>query len=55
MILPFVLRCQIAHLIQHILNENTVAHGRIVYEDVRHRADELTVLNDGAAAHECGQ
>ena len=40
---------------QHIFNENAVARGGIVDEDVCHRADELAVLNDWAARHECGQ
>ena len=35
--------------IQHIFNENAVARGGIVDEDVCHRADELAVLNDGRA------
>jgi len=29
---------------QHILDKNAVASRRIVYENVRNRADELTVL-----------
>ena len=41
--------------IQHIFNENSVSHAGIVYHNVCDRADELSVLNDGAAAHECGQ
>ena len=55
MILPFALRCQISHLIEHILNKNAVAGGGIVYEHVCHRSHQLTVLNYGAAAQECGQ
>ena len=41
--------------IQHILNKNAVSRGGIVYEDVRDRADELAVLDNGASAHECVQ
>jgi hypothetical protein len=35
--------------IQHILNENSVPRCGIVDEHVRHRADELAVLNNGGA------
>ena len=54
--LPYILRlrrlCH-GHLygIEHILNENSVTRGGIVDEDVRHRSDELSVLDDGAARH----
>ena len=41
--------------IKHILNENAVAGSRVVYHNVSHRADELAVLNDRRARHECGQ
>ena len=41
--------------VQHILNENAVARGGIVDHNVRHRAHKLAVLDDGRAAHECGQ
>ena len=40
---------------QHILNEYTVSFGWICDHYVRDRADELAVLNDGAAGHECVQ
>ena len=40
---------------EHIFDENSVSRGGIVDEDVRHRADELAVLNDGRAAQVCGQ
>ena len=41
--------------IQHILNENAVASGGIVDQHVGDRSDELAVLNDGRARHECVQ
>ena len=41
--------------VEHILNENAVARGGVADEDVGDGADELSVLDDGAAAHECGQ
>ena len=41
----FLLSCQVSHLIQHILNENSVARGGIIYENVCHRPDELAVLD----------
>ena len=40
---------------QHIFNKNPVPLGRIIDHYVRHRADELAVLDDGRSAHECGQ
>ena len=49
------LRCQIAHLPQHILNEYTIPRGGIVDEDVGDSSHELAVLYDGRATHECGQ
>ena len=55
-ILP--LRClRHRHLrgVQHILNENTVSRGGIIDQYVRDRSDELAVLNDRRARHECGQ
>ena len=49
------LPCKIPHLIQHILNKDPVPRCRIVDQHVRDRADELAVLNNGLAAHKCGQ
>ena len=40
---------------EHIFNENAVADRWVADHDVRHRSDELAVLNDRAAAQECGQ
>ena len=40
---------QIAHLIQHIFNENAISRGGVIDEHVRHSADELAVLNDRRA------
>ena len=37
--------------IQHIFDENAVACGRVVYKDVGDGADEVSVLDDGAAGH----
>ena len=37
--------------VQHIFDENAVARGGVVYHDVGDCADELAVLDDGAAAH----
>ena len=42
-------------MIEHIFNKNAVSRGGGVDEDVGDSADELAVLNDGGAAHECGQ
>ena len=41
--------------IQHIFNKYAVSRGGVVDENVRHSSDELSVLNDWAARHECGQ
>ena len=38
-------------LAEHIFNENAVSRAGIVNKNVRHRANELAVLNDGAATH----
>ena len=40
---------------EHIFDKDSVARCRVVYENVRHRTDKLAVLDDGRAAHECGQ
>lgn len=40
---------------EHLFDENAVAAGGVVYEDAGDRADDLSVLNDRGAAHECGQ
>ena len=53
MILPFVLSRQVAHLIQHIFNEDPVARGGVVHKDMSHSAHQLAVLNDRTAGHEC--
>ena len=55
--------------VEHIFDKNAVAHRRIIYHNVGDptslrslrvcvanvAADKLAVLNDGRAAHECGQ
>ena len=46
---------QYGRIDEHILDKDTVANGGIVDQDVRHRAHDLAVLNDRAAAHECVQ
>ena len=38
---------------EHIFDKDAVAAGGIAHENVGHRADELSVLDDGGAAHEC--
>ena len=56
-ILPrqMILLCQVVDLIQHILDEDAVACGGIVDENVGDGADKLAVLDDGRARHECVQ
>jgi len=39
--------------LQHILDEDPVPTAGLVYKNVGHGANELAVLNDRAAAHEC--
>ena len=41
--------------VQHILNEDPVSRGGVVDQHVRHSSNEPAVLNDGGAAHVCGQ
>ena len=58
--LPYILRLRRlrhGHLsgVQHIFNENAVARGGIVDKNVGHRAHQLAVLDNRAAAHECVQ
>ena len=58
MILPFYLIClRLGHACggEHVFNKNPVTARRVADHDVRDRADELAVLNDGTARQECGQ
>ena len=43
------------HIDEHIFKEDAVSRGGIVDQDVGDGSDKLAVLNDGRAAHECGQ
>jgi len=36
---------------QHVLDEDTVASGRIIYENMGHSAHQFAVLNNRTAAH----
>jgi len=38
--------------IQHIFDEDSVAPGWVIYQDMGHRSNQLAVLDDGTAAHE---
>ena len=49
------LPCRHGHIDEHIFEKDSISRCRIVDQHVRHRADDLIVLNDGGAAHECGQ
>ena len=44
---PAFLCCRV----QHIFNEDAVAHGGVVDQYVGHGADELAALNDRTATH----
>ena len=37
--------------VQHVFNEDAVAHGGIVYEDMGHSANQFPILYNGTAAH----
>ena len=47
LIVQFILRQQ------HFFNKNGIPAGGIVNKDMGHRTDELAVLQDGGAAHQC--
>ena len=44
----FLCRC-----VQHVFDENAIAGGGVVHKNMGDRANELAVLDDGAAGHEC--
>ena len=46
---------QHGHADDHILDKYSVHYGGVIDHHVCHRSYELAVLNDGRAAHECGQ
>ena len=50
-----VLPREVAHLIQHIFNENSVPRGGVVDENVGDSSHEFSVLDDRRATQECGQ
>ena len=49
--IAFSLGCQISHLIEHILNKNSISTRGIVDQHVGDGSDELAVLDDGRARH----
>ena len=55
-IVPFSFSPQrLWHILEHIFNKDAVARGGVADQHVRHRANEASVLQDRATAHECGQ
>ena len=40
---------------QHIFDEDSIPGGWVINEHMGHSSYELSVLNDGRAAHKCGQ
>ena len=40
---------------EHVFDENAVSDGGVIDEHVGDGTNELAVLYNGAAAHECGQ
>ena len=57
--MPFILRrlgiCFLISGVQHIFYEYSVSLGGVCDHNVCDRADELAVLDNRAAGHECGQ
>ena len=43
------------YLLQHIFDEDAVPRGGVVDEDMGDGSDQLAILHDGRAAHECVQ
>lgn len=43
--------CWSSYRVQHILDEDSVFRGRVIDQNIGHRADELAVLDDGASRH----
>ena len=39
--------------VYHVFDEDAVAGGGVVDENMGNRADQLAILDDGAAAHQC--
>ena len=50
-----VVICQVAHLVEHIFDEDAIPRGGVVDQNVSNSSNELAVLNDGRAAQVCGQ
>ena len=46
-----ILSCVLRINRQHIFNEDTITHRRVVNQHMRHRANQFAVLNNGAAGH----
>ena len=44
-------RFSLSRRIQHIFDKNSVPSRRVIYKNVRHGANQFTILNDGTAAH----
>ena len=40
-------------MLQHIFNKNPIPLSGILHQHMSHGADEFSVLDNGAAAHEC--
>ena len=55
MILLFSSPRRHGHIDEHIFDEDSISRCRIVYKNVCYCSDELAVLDDGRARHECGQ
>ena len=47
--------CFLPRLVEHIFDKNAVARGGIVDEHMGNSSYDLSVLDDRAARHECGQ
>lgn len=46
----FLLPCSMPN---HTFNEDSISSGGILYQDMGYRSDNLSVLDNGTAAHGC--
>lgn len=48
----FSARSDLSRRVQHVLNKNSIAFRRVIDQDMGDGADEFSVLDDRATAHE---
>ena len=42
----------LSYRVQHIFDKNSVAFRRTIYQNMRYRSNDFSVLDNGTAAHE---